>query len=98
MLMTLTKPQRPLPDGSQDVSRHSSTGRCLVPGLLIAALTLFVWNPPATSQTKAAMHGPLDAERCFKYLTDICAIGSRPSGSPGMAKQQKLITEHFAKF
>ena len=44
------------------------------------------------------MHGPLDAERCFKYLTAVCEIGNRASGSPGMERQQKLITDHFSKF
>ncbi len=44
------------------------------------------------------MQGPLDAERSFKYLTEICDIGARPSGSPGMEKQQKLITDYFSKF
>lgn len=69
--------------------------------LAAVALTLvspFVWIPFATSQTKGAMHGPLDAERCFKYLTEICAIGNRASGTQGMEKQQKLIADHFAKF
>lgn len=69
----------------------------------LAAVTLtiaspFVWTPSATSQTKGAMYGPLDAARSFKYLTDICDIGGRVSGSAGMEKQQKLITDHFSKF
>lgn len=50
------------------------------------------------SETKGAMHGPLDADRCFKYLQQICDIGVRSSGSPGMDKQQKLITDYFSKF
>lgn len=68
----------------------------------VLALSLFCyWNSPGHSETKPAkptMHGPLDADRCFKYLQQICEIGNRMSGSVGMEKQQKLITEHFAKF
>jgi hypothetical protein len=38
-----------------------------------------------------------DGKRAFGYLKQICDIGPRRSGSPGMAKQQKLIIEHFKK-
>lgn len=36
-----------------------------------------------------------DAKRSFDYLTRICRLKSRISGSPGMAAQQKLILDHF---
>ncbi|MCA9022953.1 MAG: peptidase M28, partial [Planctomycetaceae bacterium] len=36
-----------------------------------------------------------DAKRAFGYLTKICRLESRVSGSPGMAAQQKLILDHF---
>lgn len=38
-----------------------------------------------------------DSDRAFGYLTRICDIGSRISGSNGMEQQQKLILEHFSK-
>ena len=38
---------------------------------------------------------PFDGERAFKYLQEVCKIGPRPSGSPGMQAQQKLLAEHF---
>jgi hypothetical protein len=41
---------------------------------------------------------PLQAERAFGYLTEICRLGPRFSGSSGMEAQQKLIAEHFSKF
>jgi hypothetical protein len=37
----------------------------------------------------------IDGDRAMKYLEAICAIGPRISGTPGMAKQQKLIEKHF---
>ena len=40
---------------------------------------------------------PLDGLRAFRYLQQICAIGPRPSGSPGMQKQQELVQQHFEK-
>ena len=38
---------------------------------------------------------PFDGKRAMKYLTEICDIGPRQSGTPGMREQIKLITKHF---
>lgn len=38
---------------------------------------------------------PFDGERAYEHLKTICDLGKRPSGSPGMAAQQKMLTEHF---
>jgi hypothetical protein len=40
---------------------------------------------------------PLNGGRAYDYLKQLCALGPRPSGSPGMAKQQALVKEHFEK-
>ena len=40
---------------------------------------------------------PFDGARAYQYLKQICAIGRRPSGSPGMEAQQKLLVEHFTR-
>jgi hypothetical protein len=40
---------------------------------------------------------PFDGAQAYKYLKDLCAIGPRPSGSPGMAAQQKLLIAYFQK-
>ena len=34
---------------------------------------------------------PFNGARAYEYLKQICAIGPRPSGSPGMKAQQKYI-------
>ncbi|MDA7978244.1 MAG: M28 family peptidase [Pirellulales bacterium] len=36
-----------------------------------------------------------DGEQTYKYLKEICDIGPRRSGSEGMKKQQKYITDYF---
>jgi hypothetical protein len=38
---------------------------------------------------------PLDAERSMRYLTQLCDLGARYSGSPGMQQQQQLLGQHF---
>jgi glutaminyl-peptide cyclotransferase len=40
---------------------------------------------------------PFNGTRAYEYLKDLCKIGPRPSGSQGMAAQQKLLSDHFAK-
>jgi glutaminyl-peptide cyclotransferase len=40
---------------------------------------------------------PFDGQKAYEYLKEICAIGSRMSGSVGMQKQQKMLADHFTK-
>jgi glutaminyl-peptide cyclotransferase len=40
---------------------------------------------------------PFNGARAYDYLKQICAIGPRRSGSPGMLAEQKLLEEHFRK-
>ena len=46
--------------------------------------------PPAELQKV-----PWNGDRAYDYLKQICDLGTRRSGSPGMAAQQKLLTRHF---
>lgn len=41
------------------------------------------------------MQNPLNAKRAFGYLTQLCKLGPRPSGSVGMTKQQAMLTRYF---
>lgn len=47
----------------------------------------------ATARSTAA--NPLNAGRAYGYLQQICALGSRKSGSEGMRKQLQLLRDHF---
>jgi glutaminyl-peptide cyclotransferase len=40
---------------------------------------------------------PLNAQRAYGYLLELCAIGPRPSGSASMEKQQALLEDYFKK-
>src|SRR4051812_21573341 len=53
-------------------------------------------NSQPTSVT-ARPTNPLDSQRAYGYLLELCAIGPRPSGSVRMEKQQALLEEFFKK-
>ncbi len=40
---------------------------------------------------------PIDGERAYEYLKQICEIGPRTAGSEANAKQRKLVADHFTK-
>jgi glutaminyl-peptide cyclotransferase len=54
-------------------------------------------NTTAAASTLKLEDIPFNGARAFEYLKDLCRIGPRPSGSPGMEAQQKLLAEHFQK-
>jgi hypothetical protein len=67
-------------------------GDCLPQALVAAcALLLIAWAGSAV----AADVPLVDADRAFDYLTRICNIGPRISGTEGMAQQQALLEAHF---
>jgi glutaminyl-peptide cyclotransferase len=53
-------------------------------------------KPPAAAAAVKPVN-PLDAQRAYAYLLELCAIGPRPSGSVGMQKQQALLEDFFKK-
>lgn len=54
------------------------------------------WSQRAVGPMNASKN-PLQPQRAFGYLQDVCAIGPRISATPGMIKQQELIQSHFEK-
>ena len=38
---------------------------------------------------------PFDGEAAYRFLTEVCQIGPRQSGSAGMAAQQRMLQKHF---
>lgn len=69
--------------------------------LAVGAGGLFLFFRPGGDDTEAAGKDfalaeiPFDGEQAYKTLKEICAIGPRPSGSKGMAEQQKLLIDAF---
>ncbi len=57
------------------------------------------WRSGAQAQAQTSRLAlediPFDGAGAYRDLERICALGRRPSGSEGMAAQQKLLEEHF---
>ncbi len=45
---------------------------------------------------KASAASKFSGERAYGYLKQLCALGNRMSGSPGMRQQQQLLEKYFA--
>src|SRR5690242_8068501 len=54
------------------------------------------WQKPAASKLKTA-DIPLNGERAYQILKEICAIGPRVAGTEGMRRQQAMLKVHFEK-
>lgn len=50
-----------------------------------------------TPLTRQPIPSAYDPERAMGYLTRLCDIGPRPSGSAGMRQQQTLLTDFFTQ-
>ena len=64
-------------------------------GLVVALLTPML-NIPAANAQDPNPPSRFDAPIAFEHLTNVCAIGPRPSTSTGMQQQQAYLKEHFA--
>ncbi len=81
--------------------------KLLVGGVvLLAAVTMLVvlWLPGSreSGQVAGGRRGhisldeiPVDGRRAYQVLVDLCALGPRPSGSPGMLAQQKYLENYY---
>jgi glutaminyl-peptide cyclotransferase len=58
--------------------------------------TTEAWQKPAASKLKTA-DIPINGERAYQILKEICAIGPRVAGTDGMRRQQAMLKAHFEK-
>jgi len=64
------------------------------------AFTIFLvvsWTCHLHAQADDEPKMSFDGDAAYKYLSQICELGRRPSGSEGMAKQQRILQDHFTK-
>lgn len=72
--------------------------------LALGAVGILVSVPQARSRTPeesvavaTPQPAPIDGDRAYAYLRQICALGPRPAGSDANTKQRKLVAAHFEK-
>ena len=84
-------------------TRLAPWGIVLAIGVLMAVYLAFLHDRQPNGNAEAAVSRlrlediPFHGTRAYEYLKQLCAIGPRPSGSSGMAAQQKLLGEHFTQ-
>ncbi len=69
-----------------------------IAGLLAALIVLPLVNRVRTHEASAAMlagPAPIDGQRAYKYLKQICDLGPRPAGSEANTKQRTMVAKHF---
>jgi hypothetical protein len=70
----------------------------LIAGIVAIGFKPLVASAPKEPTSKFRLEDiPFDGRQAYEYLKRICAIGPRPSGSAGMAMQQRLIADHFRR-
>jgi len=73
-------------------------GICLIGLLTLMSLGEVLLIRAENEVSKKTSSGEsLNARRAKSYLEKICRIGPRVSGSRGMARQQKMIVDHFTR-
>lgn len=82
--------------------RKLSVQTLFLGAVLVASATLIGYLLLTHDQRKAGAADsnrleqiPFNGARAYENLKQICALGSRVSGSDGMRAQQKLLIEHF---
>jgi hypothetical protein len=81
--------------------------RFLLWGLPLVGIALGLLSPwwydsrpaeePDPVAEAALQPAPIQGDRAYAYLQQICALGPRPAGSEANTKQRKMVADHFAK-
>jgi hypothetical protein len=48
--------------------------------------------------TPSLAPAPIDGERAYGYLKQVCDLGPRPAGSAANARQRQMVAQHFTKY
>jgi hypothetical protein len=80
--------------------RFFAGGLIIIAAAAVAVLLVVRYqsNSIEASQNVPLKPAPIDGERAYKYLLEICKIGPRPAGSEANARQRQLVAEHFKKY
>ena len=67
----------------------------LLLGLIRPVLEWF--RTAEANEAMLASPAPIDGQRAYGYLKQICEIGPRTAGSEANTRQRKLVADHFTK-
>lgn len=70
-------------------------GLLAVAGLLVIAVPLAAQRLRSNEAKVALKPAPIDGDRAYRYLKEICAIGPRPAGSAANTRQREVVAKHF---
>jgi glutaminyl-peptide cyclotransferase len=99
-----TQTSDPALDGSSPPRRRRGGWWWLLGTIVIGVAAIF-WllrddgrvDPADLSAASAPIPPAYDPDRAMGYLEQLCSLGQRFSGSPGMEKQQQLLREFFTR-
>ena len=70
--------------------------------VILAGLSIVFLKPgrsvdPAEEEEALVLAAPqpIDGERAYRYLKEICAIGPRPAGTAANTRQREMVAKHF---
>ncbi len=63
--------------------------------VLVSSLGGIDRGPDPNSPTQGSIPSNYDPQRAMLYLTKLCDLGPRPSGSPAMQRQQRMLIDFF---
>ena len=69
-------------------------------GLAVGAAWLLfpgVTDTMASASQAKLSPAPIDGDRAYGYLKQICAIGPRPAGTAANSKQRQMVADHWKK-
>lgn len=97
----MSVPPNPAPRSPTPLRWCAVSLSIIAAGLVVAHLVPADPAPTVTGTSAPGRSAPptavpqLEAKRAFGYLKQVCDIGPRTSGTPGMERQQELLYEHF---
>ena len=74
-----------------------------LPLILLGVVSLAILGLPMLQRIRSpmaradvlAVPAPIDGDRAFGYLREICKLGPRPAGSPANTRQREMVAQHF---
>jgi glutaminyl-peptide cyclotransferase len=67
-------------------------------GVILVGVVVVAWPALRTTMAQSAATpapAPINGDRAYTYLRELCQIGPRPAGSEANTRQRKRVADHF---